>query len=345
MKHRSSRAALLALGALSSSCLTGAYRIYNDTVRFPDLSPYEGYFYTNERIEPAAPAVEVTYFGTASLLIDDGRTRIMVDPFFTRPEHKLGVSALREIEPVPFRIAWVLHEAGITDLDAVLVTHAHYDHAMDAPHVAVVTGSRLYGTLSAANIARGWGMGEDEIEIVGDGSVLTFGDFTVTFIESVHGPPTCKDKDKSAVDLILEPLVPPVEPYEYEDGGTHSLHVTHPLGSMVVHPSPGVNEGDLEGFEAEVIFLGIPRLGNVRRECRDRYYAETVEQVGARHVIPVHWDYWSRSLEEPLVPLPAGAADFDGSMDLLIEKAEASGGTIQLLQAFETTVVFEGDAV
>ena len=48
-----------------------------------------------------------------------------------------------------------------------------------------------------------------------------------------------------------------------------------------------------------MVFLGTGGLGSQTADYREAYWTETVEQVGARRVIPIHWDSLTGPIEGP----------------------------------------------
>lgn len=54
------------------------------------------------------------------------------------------------------------------------------------------------------------------------------------------------------------------------------------------------------------------------------YWRETVGATGARLVIPIHWDDFSRPLDEPLVAMPFLLDRVDVALDALIDWAPAA---------------------
>jgi L-ascorbate metabolism protein UlaG (beta-lactamase superfamily) len=48
-----------------------------------------------------------------------------------------------------------------------------------------------------------------------------------------------------------------------------------------------------------VVLLGVAVIDDL-----GRYLQEVVDAVGARRIVPVHWDDFTRGLDEPLRPLP-----------------------------------------
>jgi L-ascorbate metabolism protein UlaG (beta-lactamase superfamily) len=226
--------------------------------------------------------------------------------------------------PDPERIAMSLERAGITHLAAVIVMHSHYDHAMDSPEVARRTGAIVVGSESTANVARGWKLAEKQIRIVRDGEQVDFGRFQVTFIRSRHAPTGFTGGE------IREPLIPPVRAHEYKEGTSFSVLIKHSGKTLLVQSTAGFAEGALRGQKAAVVFLGIGALGKQGQAFRQAYWRETVQAVGATRVIPIHWDDFTRPLDQPLVPFPYPFDDFDKSMAFILERGRQEGIDVKL---------------
>lgn len=248
---------------------------------------------------PPAGAIglDARWFGTTAVLLSDGDHAVMVDPFFTRPPGLLNLVLNREIAPDEALIRRELEQAGIRHLDVVAVSHSHYDHAMDAGVVARLTGATLVGSASTANIGRGAGLPEARIRVIDAGEALHYGPFTLTFIESRHAGAT----GGAPVGEIAQPLVPPARYLDYKLGGAYSILIEHPLGSVLHHGSAGFVPGALKGRKADVVFLGIALLPDLAG-----YLQAVVDEVGARRIVPTHWDDFTRPLDQPPLPFPVG---------------------------------------
>ncbi len=203
-------------------------------------------------------AVTVRWTGTATLVFSDGETTWLTDGWFSRP----GPLALLfgEIEPDRAAIAAGLARNGVDRAAAVFPVHSHYDHAMDAPEVARLTGALLLGSESTANIGRGWGLPEDRIRAVADREPIELGRFTLTPIESRHfqfPDPWTRERALGNPE-ITEPLVPPVGAFDYRLGKAYVLHVSHPLGKWLIVGSAGFVEGALTGGTSGSVISGLP---------------------------------------------------------------------------------------
>ncbi|GAA4691205.1 MBL fold metallo-hydrolase [Nocardioides conyzicola] len=283
----------------------------------PDIGQYADRF----DVPPAAGLFGVTFLGVTSLLLDDGETRLLTDGFFSRPS--LGKVTLGRIAPDPVRIDAALARVGADRLAAVIPVHSHYDHAMDSAVVADRTGADLVGGASTAYVGRGHGLPEDRIRVVTPGEPMSYGAFTLTFIESHHCPP-----DRFPGE-ITAPVVPPVKAGAYKCGEAWSILVEHAGGqSALLQGSAGYVEGSLTGRRADVAYLGVGQLGVQSEDYIRTYWAETVAAVGATRVVLTHWDDFFRPLDQPLRALPYLGDDLDVTVRLLEELAAASGLTV-----------------
>lgn len=278
----------------------------------PSLDAYRNRFLAPLAEDPSS-SLRVTFLGVTTLLFDDGETAILTDGFFSRP----GLVALvRPIAPDRERIGAALARAGITRLAAVIPVHSHYDHAMDAPEVARLTGATLVGSESTANVGRGDGLAEERIHAVEDGETLTFGRFRVTMVLSRHFP------HGMSMGEIREPLRPPARASAYLDGGAYSIFIEHDGRAMLVQGSAGYVDGKLAGRQADTIFLGVAGLSRKDDAYSEAYWREVVQAVRPKRIVPIHWDDFTRPLEEPLLPFPRFFDDLDATMRFVLERAE-----------------------
>jgi L-ascorbate metabolism protein UlaG (beta-lactamase superfamily) len=239
--------------------------------------------------------VTVTFLGATTLLLDDGRTQLLTDGFFTRP--RLLRVGLGRIAPDPEAVRAGLVRAGVERLGAVLVGHSHYDHALDAPEVCRQTGALLAGSASTLQVGRGWGLPEEQMRAIVLGETLTFGNFHVRFFPSSHSRPL------RYPGVITSVPVPPVRASAFREGGTYAILIEHPAGNILVNESAGYMSGALDGVQAQVVMLSVGSLSRNRKE-REAYFRETVLAVGAKMVVPVHYDNFFQRLafESRLMP-------------------------------------------
>lgn len=297
--------------------------------RRPSLQPHQGLLLPEA--EAAAAGVRVRFAGVSTLLFDDGETAWMTDGFFSRP----GVlqTAFGRIGPDAERIDHGLRQLGVTKLAAVVPLHSHYDHAMDAPVVAQRTGAMLVGGDSTLNVGRGLGLPADRMRAVPPGDTLQLGKFNLRFIASRHSPtPYSSGHDH---EPITSPLVPPRHVTAWREGEVWSLVVNHESGaSFLVHGSAGYIPGMLAGVRADTVFLGVGTLGKKDDAYRAAYWQETVKAVGARRVIPIHWDDFTLGLDQPLQATPYLLDDVDLVLRDLATRTRQDGTELRMPPLF-----------
>jgi L-ascorbate metabolism protein UlaG (beta-lactamase superfamily) len=288
----------------------------------PDIARYAQRF-TVPTAQPGAP-LAVTWMGVSTLLLDDGSSALMTDGYFSRPS--LARVALRKVAPSPARVDGCLARAKVSRLEAVIPVHTHIDHVLDSALVADRTGAQLVGGESAANVGRGYGLPADRIVVAASGEPIALGAFELTMIESQHCPP---DRFPGA---ITAPVVPPVKASVYRCGEAWSAIVHHRPSDrrLLIQGSAGFVKGALAGQRADVVYLGVGQLGVQPERYLVDYWTETVRAVGARRVVPTHWDDFFRPLSKPLRALPYAADDLDFSMHVLDRLAAEDGVALDM---------------
>ena len=115
--------------------------------------------------------VKFSYYGHACFLLDDGKCKILADPFLTG-----NPAASIKAEEV--------------QCDYILVTHAHGDHLGDAPEIAARTGAEIISTPEVLGVCeerakgiKGHGMN------IGGSLTLPFGKVRMVFAQHSAGVP------------------------------------------------------------------------------------------------------------------------------------------------------------
>lgn len=272
---------------------------------------------------PAQNAITAQFVGVSTLLFSDGITNILIDGYFTRPSASDLIFG--KIEPNEEDVKWGIKRLGMTTLDAILVVHSHFDHAMDAPLVAKLTGAPVYGSNSTANICRGLNLNENLIKGFENNQPIQLGAFRVTPILSKHyefANPKVRERALGGKQEITEPLVPPVKPDAYKMGGAYTLYFEHPSGNFLLQSSAGWKAHTLDSVEADIVLLGIGGLGAQTEDYQRTYFEQVVDQVQPKEVLLIHWDALSGSIRKPI----------QGEV-LLIDKL--MGKTIESFEAVE----------
>lgn len=244
--------------------------------------------------------MKVTFFGTTTLLFDDGKDQILFDVHFTRPS--LGKYIFGS-EGTDTKIAEELLKKHPMDrLRAIFISHSHHDHVMDMPFVASKTGARVYGSVSALNVARGGDIPEEQLTEFKAGETYEVGGYSITVLKSLHSKPTILNNDLG--QTIDSPLHQPARLRDYKEGGSFDFYVKTGTKSYLIRPSFNYIEGQLDSYEADVLFLGVAGLAKADARTEKKFFEETIEKVKPDLVIPLHWDNFFSPLEKPVTGMP-----------------------------------------
>jgi L-ascorbate metabolism protein UlaG (beta-lactamase superfamily) len=238
--------------------------------------------------------VTVRWLGTAGFELQCDDHVVLFDPYVTR------ASLARCL------VAPLLSDAGVLSryvprADAIVLSHTHFDHALDAPSIARRTGARVFGSRSAANLCRAAGVPESQVDVVevdagGQAAVREVGPFRLVFHASAHSP--LLFGRVPAEGEIVDCDGVPVHAASYRCGAVFGVEVDvagrrlFHLGSANLLPTVPAMQVDLAlvcvaGWRATAAFP-------------DR----VISHLSPRSVLLSHWDDFLRPLTEPARPLP-----------------------------------------
>lgn len=268
----------------------------------------------------------MTFLGTTTLLIDDGKSHLLIDGYFSRSAFLR--LALRPATPDHRRIRAVLDDTSISALDAIFVAHSHVDHALDSASVAALTHARrLYGSESTGHIAAGQGYDMVRFERLADGNSIHVGRFVVTVLAATHSP------NEWFPGTITRNIPANPRVWNFRAGRCYSFHITHEdagAPTILIHASAGYTPDALNDHQAQFIYLGVGALGRQSDDFREQYWKHTVCAVEARTVIPIHWDRFTRSLSKPLKPFRWPLDRFGRTRSFLSERCTNEHRTLEM---------------
>jgi L-ascorbate metabolism protein UlaG (beta-lactamase superfamily) len=131
---------------------------------------------------PAGRApVRVTWLGTAGFRIEHEGATLLIDPYITR-------ASLFACLRAPLRSDRPAVERYVPAADAIIAGHTHFDHALDVPLIARLTGAKVFGSRSCAALCRAEGLNDAQITDVETTGLreAEVGPFKLRFVPSAH---------------------------------------------------------------------------------------------------------------------------------------------------------------
>jgi len=244
--------------------------------------------------KPNAPApvdsVRVTYLGVNGFQFEADGHVLLVDPYFTR----IGFwqSALNQrIKSNPLRISEGLKLIR-PRVDAVLVTHAHFDHLLDVPEVMERTHARLMAGPTAVQLVESFDISPQKCESVNAGSTRKIGPWRIRVLAARHdrlfgnvpfsGKATSTQKPLKASDWVAgEPLA----------------FMIQAAGKRIYIDSGGVPGAppDVRIGKVDLAILGVALPDSRQR------FAEVVRQLRPDFILPSHQDDMFAPLDREFV--------------------------------------------
>jgi L-ascorbate metabolism protein UlaG (beta-lactamase superfamily) len=129
-----------------------------------------------------AAELAVTWFGHASALLEVDGQRVLVDPVWSHRVSPSPVFGPTRLHPAPVPLA------ELPPVDAVLISHDHYDH-LDLPTVRALTAAQAAPFVVPLGIGehlRKWGVPDDRIVELDWDDSTTVGGLTLTCTEARH---------------------------------------------------------------------------------------------------------------------------------------------------------------
>src|SRR5271169_5962999 len=214
----------------------------------------------------ASNQVILKYLGTAGWEITDGTTVILIDPYLSRINgppppgggsgHSIAADTRRAYgwdDVVPPDVTAI--DSRIQRADFVLVTHTHYDHVLDVPHIALKTHAAVIGTESTENVLRAYKVPEEQLITVRGGEDYEFGAFSLKAIPSLHSPLDRKHyfSSEKAPEGMKAPLT---LRQMHPEGGTLAYLIRFHGHQILAFGGMNYIEREIEGLEPDVVLVG-----------------------------------------------------------------------------------------
>jgi L-ascorbate metabolism protein UlaG (beta-lactamase superfamily) len=247
-------------------------------------------------------AIRVTYLGVNGFQFEASGHVLLVDPYFTRVG-LLPAALNQPIQSNPARVSEGLKHVR-SRVDAILVTHAHFDHLLDVPEIMRRTRGRLISGPTAVQLVESFGISPNKCEIVKSGSVRKIGRWTIRAFAAQHdrlfgnvpfekcrgnrpSPQSSPSRGRGSREATGEgnETKPPVKVSDWCVGEPLAF-VIEAAGKRIYIDSGGV-PGAPPNSRAKDVDLAI--LGVALPDSRERF-AEAVRQLRPDYVLPSHQD-------------------------------------------------------
>jgi L-ascorbate metabolism protein UlaG (beta-lactamase superfamily) len=241
-------------------------------------------------------SVRVTWLGTAGFAVEHQDHVLLLDPYLTR-------ASLSRCVLAPLRADEALAQRLVPHADAIVLSHTHFDHALDVPAIARRTGARVFGSRSALHLCGSHGLPAAQLACVepDSGSApreAEVGPFRLRFWPSAHSalffgrvPFPGDIADCSDVPMRTEAYrCGAVFGTEIEVGGRRLFHV-------------GSAELVERRWQVRAVDLALACVAGWT--TTERYPERLATALSPSAVLLHHWDNFLRGIGTPARPLPA----------------------------------------
>lgn len=237
-------------------------------------------------------ALEVKWFGASCLTITDKDTRIIVDPFITRPSF-WKVITNQGLFPDANLIEKYFGKGPKKNI--ILITHTHYDHILDLPAILnLYPNSLVYGppeTLQYLLLHKSPFL---EFKAVADGEEISFENFNIHSFKIEHS--SLPLGIKFSHGELNKTLLPPLGALDYKARNSNSFVINHPDAKILIHPTSIPRNYHFK--EVDLLILGLTGL-NI-----DPLKKELLEKVQAKKTFAIHNDNFFYDFEAPIKKMP-----------------------------------------
>ena len=227
--------------------------------------------------------VRVTYLGTNGYQFEFHRHALLVDPYFSRV-NLLSIALNSRLQPNRQRVTEGMRHLA-PRVDAILVTHGHFDHLLDVPIVRSETHSRLLASAPVVDLAKR--AGALSADAVAPGEIRRIGQWKIRVLPATHdrlfGKVPFDQRD-------LHGTGPPQRPSDWTCGEPLAFLVE--AGGQRIYVDSGGTPAELPPHEQ----VDLAILGMALPDSRARL-SGALERLQPRYVLPSHQDNFFRPLD------------------------------------------------
>ena len=270
--------------------------------------------------------VELAWYGVSTFRLRVGDVVVFLDAYLDR---------------VPAAPPVGLASGEVTEADAILVGHSHFDHLHGAQIISRNTGAAIIGSHETVRLMSEAGVPDDRLTAAGGGELIELGpDLRVRVLPSLHscvwagrspdgrpperGVPQHERQRRLAAGAQARPDLVTAEVRAHlrecvnsprGDGGALGYLLDTPAGSLYWADTSGYWTGVIDGMQPDIAVLAAAGTGNVDGEPAQGsladFVADQVSLLRPRHLVLCHHDDWLPPLISPpdLGPVRTALAD------------------------------------
>lgn len=243
----------------------------------------------------AHDAVRVTYLGTNAYLLESRHATLLVDPYFSRMSLFRTALNLRAVAQPGLSKRYL----GSRAIDAILATHGHCDHLLDAPHLMTRHRAKLIASKTSVALVRSFGVSARDCVPVTGGSKVQIGGATIWVFSVQH------DRIFGQVPFDRPArTLPPRRVGDWVCGEPLAFLIE--MGGQRIYIESGGRPGKPLPIRGQI---DLAILGVALPDARERF-PRMVEALQPRYFLPSHQDDFFRPLDRgfrfgPLTDFPA----------------------------------------
>jgi len=237
--------------------------------------------------------IEVTWTGAAGLIVTSGGHTVLIDPFVSRPG-KLDVF-FRRLQPKKLVIDQFIQNLP-GNLDAIIVGHTHFDHALDVPDIAYGHKCPVLGSTSLKSLMEISGLPGRTRVCAEQEKVELEGDASVTMIPSLHGL-VVLGRVPCQGDMVQD-LSLPLRAYQYRLGEMFMPKLE--IGGITIMHAGSANAkiSELAEHSCDVLFMCVPGWNKSRE-----YTTTLLDHLRPEVIVPFHFDDFTASIDGGKIPV------------------------------------------
>jgi L-ascorbate metabolism protein UlaG (beta-lactamase superfamily) len=241
-------------------------------------------------IQVAESKVEGRWLTVSSILLDDGKTKILFDAPWTRPGllDWLGIGTFKSDEKL---VSDILTKNNMLNTQAVFASHSHFDHIVDVPMVSKLTGAVFYTDESSERIAAAYKEPKIRTVSMKANQEIRVGDFLITPLLRDHA------KILNLFEFIPGPVPADTDLsfWDYHVGSTWYFVVKHPDGTILIDQGTESHIDEVRKISetVDVLFQGV-----ANRKDDETIVTGYSKTFNPKIFVPVHFDNFMGSFND-----------------------------------------------